>query len=123
MGGAFDRETRKFPVEVEVPNPGGRLLPGMVGTVALDLGEGAPRLLIPRESAVDEFGLRFVWVVEPDGDGLAVHRRRVRVRGIPFHPSEFEVVEGLEAGDEIAITAVRQLREGEGVTRSRGEPR
>ena len=123
VAGAFDRETRKFPVEVEVPNPGGRLLPGMVGTVALDLGEGPPRLLIPRESAVDEFGLRFVWMVEPNGDGLAAYRRRVLVRGIPFHPSEFEVVEGLEAGDEIAVTAVRQLREGERVVRGAGAPR
>lgn len=123
VGGAFDRETRKFPLQVEVPNPGGRLLPGMVGTVALDLGEAPPRLLIPRESAVDQFGLRFVWLVEPNGGGLVAHRRRVLVRGIPFHPSEFEVVEGLEAGDEIAVTAVRQLREGESVRRSGGDRR
>ena len=123
VGGAFDRETRKFPVEVEVPNPGARLLPGMVGSVALDLGEGEPRLLIPREAAVDEFGLRFVWRVEPNGSGLVARRRRVLVRGIPFHPSEFEVVEGLEDGDEIAVTAVRQLREGESVTRSGRQPR
>jgi len=123
VGGAVDDETRKFPVEVEVANPGARLLPGMVGSVALDLGEGEPRLLIPREAAVDEFGLRFVWRLEPNGGGLAAHRRRVLVRGIPFHPSEFEVVDGLEDGDEIAVTAVRQLREGERVRRSRSQPR
>lgn len=123
VGGAVDGETRKFPVQIEVANPGARLLPGMVGSVALDLGEGEPRLLIPREAAVDEFGLRFVWRVEPNGNGLVAHRRRVRVRAIPFHPSEFEVVDGLEDGDEIAVTAVRQLREGESVRRSRSLPR
>jgi membrane fusion protein (multidrug efflux system) len=117
VGGAFDRATRKFPVEVEVPNPGGRLLPGMVGSVVLELGEPAPRLVIPRESAVDEFGLRFVWVLEPDGDGLVAHRRRVLVRGIPFQPRDFEVVDGLAAGEEIALTGLRQLREGERVMR------
>jgi membrane fusion protein (multidrug efflux system) len=118
VGRAFDRETRKFPVEVEVPNPGGRLLPGMVGTAVLDLGEPTALLVIPRESAVDEFGLRFVWVIEENGQGLAAHRRRVLVRGIPFRPGELEVVEGLAAGEEIAVTAVRQLLEGEQVSRS-----
>jgi membrane fusion protein (multidrug efflux system) len=123
VGGAFDRATRKFPVEVEVPNPGGRLLPGMVGSVALELGEPEPRLVIPRESAVDEFGLRFVWVLEPDGGRLVAHRRRVLVRGIPFQPRDFEVVEGLSEGEEIALTALRQLREGENVARSGDAPR
>jgi len=123
VGRAFDRETRKFPVELELPNPRGRLLPGMVGTASIDLGEPVPRLLIPREAAVDEFGLRFVWVLEENGDGLAVHRRRVLVRGIPFRPAEFEVVDGLRAGEEIALTSVRQLLEGEGVVRSTASDR
>ena len=123
VGRAFDRETRKFPVELELPNPRGRLLPGMVGTASIDLGEPVPRLVIPREAAVDEFGLRFVWVLEENGDGLAVHRRRVLVRGIPFRPAEFEVVDGLRAGEEIALTSVRQLLEGEGVVRSTASDR
>jgi hypothetical protein len=92
----------------------------MVGTVALDLGEPVSRLVIPREAAVDEFGLSFVWLAQPNGQGLVVHRRRVKVRAIPFRPSEFEVLEGLEEGDEVALTAIRQLHEGESVERAGG---
>jgi membrane fusion protein (multidrug efflux system) len=36
VGRAADLRTRSFPVEVEVPNPDGLLLPGMIATVAAD---------------------------------------------------------------------------------------
>ena len=111
--------SKKFPVEIELPNPDARLLPGMVATVILDLGEAELRTVIPRDATLDEFGLRFVWVVERDGsDGHWVaRRRRVAVRPLPFRPGEFEVLSGLAEGEEIAITGMRQLRDGERVRR------
>ncbi len=123
VGAAFDRDTRKFPVEVEFPNPDGRLLPGMVGSVSLEVGEAGPRTVVPREATIDEFGLRFVWVVEQGEEGLVVSRRRIQVQPIPFRPADFEVVDGLAEGEEIALSAVRQLREGERVRRNGSGPR
>jgi multidrug efflux pump subunit AcrA (membrane-fusion protein) len=118
VGASADPETRRFPVEIEAPNDAGRLLPGMVAEVFVDLGEPVARTVVPREAAVEEFGLRFVYVVEPGPDGQAVARqRRVVVRPVPFRPAELEVVEGLAVGDEIAVTEVRQLRDGERVRR------
>ena len=119
VGRASDPSTKKFPVEVEIPNPSGRLLPGMVGTVALELGTAEPRILIPRDATLDEFGLRSVYVIEPAAGGPTVgfttHRRRVEVRHVPFRPAEFEVVDGLVRGELIAVGATRQLRDGEAV--------
>ncbi len=120
VGAAFDRDTRKFPVEVEFPNADGRLLPGMVGSVALDVGEPDPRTVVPREATVDEFGLRFVWVLDEGEEGLVARRRRIQVRPIPFRPADFEVIDGLAEGEEIALSAVRQLRDGERVRRRNG---
>jgi membrane fusion protein (multidrug efflux system) len=117
VGAASDPSSRKFPVEVELPNPEGRLLPGMVASVAFDLGAEQPRTLIPREASVEEFGLRFVWVIEREGEALVARRRRVDVRALPFHPAEFELLSGVAEGEEIALTATRQLREGERVKR------
>jgi len=75
-------------------------------------------MLVPREATIDEFGLRFVFVIGPDGDGsLVAHRRRVEVRPLPFRPADFEVLAGLAEGDEIAVDAVRQLGDGEPVRR------
>lgn len=117
VGRASDASTKKFPVQVEIPNPDGRLLPGMIATVRVDLGSAADRLLIPRDVTINEFGLHSVFVVEagPDGDGFVARRRRVEVRPVPFQPVSLEVLSGVAAGERIALSAVRQLRDGEDV--------
>jgi membrane fusion protein (multidrug efflux system) len=118
VGAASDAVSRKFPVEVEIPNGERRLLPGMVARVSLDLGQPQTRAVIPREATVDEFGLRFVYRIEEQGGILVARRRRVGVRELPFRPGEFEVLSGLADGDEIALTATRQLRDGEQIQRN-----
>jgi len=115
VGSSADPGSRRFPVEVEVPNPEGRLLPGMVARVFLDLGDPELRTVVPRDATVDEFGLHFVYVVERNGRGWVARQRRVVVRPIPFRPRDLEVVDGLREGKQIAVTAVRQLRDGERV--------
>ncbi len=121
VGGATDPRTRKFPVEAELPNPEGRLLPGMVVRVALELGGAEGRTVVPRDATLDEYGLRFVYVVEPAEEGWVARRRRVGVRTLPFRPTELEVVSGLEEGELIAVGEIRQLRDGERVRRN-GRP-
>lgn len=115
VGAASDPRTRRFPVEIEIPNPDARLLSGMVVRVGIDLEEERLRMLVPREVTIDEFGLRFVWVVEREGNERLVRHRRIEVRSLPFRPADFEVVSGLAVGDEIAVTSMRRLREGETV--------
>jgi len=122
VGASTEPDSRRFPVQVEVPNPEGRLLPGMVARVSLDLGAPVALTVVPREATAEEFGLRFVYVLEPaeDGDAWVARQRRVTVRPVPFRPGEYEVVEGLAEGEAIAITDVRQLRDGERVRRGKG---
>jgi len=117
VGAASDTVSKKFPVEIELPNDGGRLLPGMIATVVLALGDPQPRLLIPRDATVDAFGLRSVFVIEArdDGSGFVARRRRVEVRPVPFRPADFEVVAGIRPGELIAVTGTRQLRDDESV--------
>ena len=112
VGSATDADTRKFPVEVEVANPDERLLPGMVARVTLDLGDERPVLLVPRDATVDEFALRFVYVLEPDGSDTVARRRNVRLRDVAFQPGVLQVDDGLESGETIAVTGMRQLSSG-----------
>jgi len=117
VGAASDAETRKFPIEVEVPNEAGRLLPGMVATVTLEFAEAGERMLIPRDATIDEFGLHSVFVVEaPQAGGNAIaKRRRIEVRPLPFRPAELEVLSGLEPGSRVVVSGTRQLRDGDAV--------
>jgi RND family efflux transporter MFP subunit len=118
VGKASDPLTKKFPVQVEIPNPEGRLLPGMIASVRVDLGTATDHLLVPRNAVIDEFGLHSVFVIEagPGGEGFVAHRRRIKVRDVPFQPINFEVLSGVTAGERIALSAVRQLRDGEPVS-------
>ena len=113
VGRAIDLSTRKFPVRLEIDNAGGELLPGMVARVDLTVTAGAPAMAIPLDAVVEEFGLMHVFVVTPDGSGgHRVERRRVEIARIPFEPTRVEVRAGLAEGDQIAISSVRQLRDG-----------
>ena len=78
------------------------------------------RTVVPREATLDEFGLRFVYVIEAEGEGWVARRRRVAVRPLPFRPAELEVVSGLAEGEWVAISDIRQLRDGERVRRNGG---
>lgn len=112
VGSAIDLATRKFPIRIEVDNAEGLLLPGMVTRVELSLGEPGPIVPIPLDAVMDEYGLKHVFVVaEADGE-TRVMRRRVELRELPFRPTDLDVVAGLSVGERIAISSVRQLRDG-----------
>lgn len=68
-------ETRVVRVTVEVPNPGGTILPGMFAEVSLDARRFADRVLIPREAVVERDRRSVVFVYEGDqSSGLAKWR-------------------------------------------------
>jgi RND family efflux transporter MFP subunit len=114
-GRTADPETRKYPVPVRVDNPEGLLLPGMLGTVRFELGEAREALRISRRAVQREFDLHYLYVLEPfagDGAIATARQRRVRTRPVAFHPELLEVSEGLAAGERVALTGLRELREG-----------
>lgn len=112
LGSATDPATRKFPIEVVAPNSDGLLLPGMVARAALAVGGATPVIRISRQATLEEFGLTYVFVLEADADRLVARRRRIAVRPVAFRPAEFEVLEGLADGEQIATGKLRDLRDG-----------
>lgn len=108
VGGAPQTETQRFPVVVELANPDGKLLPGMLAHVRLEVGEAAT-IRVPSGAVLQEFELDYVFVLDETN---ATYRRRVSTRPVPFRPDQFEILEGLQEGDQIATTAISQLRDG-----------
>ncbi len=122
VGAASDERTKRFPVEVELDNPQGALLPGMVARAEVGLGDPRPRTLLPREAALEAFGQRYVFVLEPGEGRYRARRRPVVLRPVPFRPTDLEVVSGLQPGDLVAVSDVRQLRDGEAVAANGAAP-
>jgi RND family efflux transporter MFP subunit len=70
-----DATTRTARVTVLVPNPGGRILPGMYARVSLDARRFENRVLVPRAALLERDRRSMLFVVEPgEGGGVAKWR-------------------------------------------------
>ncbi|MDD5483708.1 MAG: efflux RND transporter periplasmic adaptor subunit [Kiritimatiellae bacterium] len=98
--------TRTAPVEIFIPNPEHKLMPGMFARVKLILEEKKKTLLVPKESVLGHSRETIVYVVEGDSA-----RRRAVKTGFRFG-GEVEIAEGLRAGETIVIMGQQRLRDG-----------
>jgi len=70
-----DRDTRTAKVTVTIPNPDGRILPGMYARVALEARKFPDRILVPRAAVLERDRRTMLFVYEGDGPtGLAKWR-------------------------------------------------
>jgi Cu(I)/Ag(I) efflux system membrane fusion protein len=93
-------ETRTVPVRIELGNPGQLLKPAMFAQVDVQLGAAARVLTVP-DSAVIDSGTRRI-VLMQRGEGRFEPREvKTGARG----DSAVEILDGLEAGDEVVVAA------------------
>jgi membrane fusion protein (multidrug efflux system) len=98
--------TRSVTVRAHLPNPDGRLKPGMLLTVAI---ETSPRLglSVPELAIVGEGDQRFVYVLAPDGSV-----KRTPVRTGLRSAGRIEILEGLQPGQKVVTEGVVKLSDG-----------
>ncbi len=106
----FDAATRTASMEIEVPNPGFRLKPGMYARVRLTAERKTGVLTVPRGSVVDSDGRRGVFL--PDGQTA---KFQPVVTGIQ-DAERIEILEGLTEGQRVITTGVLALRDGDRIT-------
>lgn len=103
---ALDVNTRTMAVELDVPNGDGRLAPGMFAGIQWPARRGAQSLFVPRTSVVTTTERSFVVRVR-DGAAEWVDVRRGATMG-----GLVEVFGELQAGDQVAVRATDELRDG-----------
>lgn len=105
--GAFDQSSRTILLEVDVPNPTGRLYAGMYAHVSLSLPNPNPALYLPDNALlVDSKGTRVATV----GASNKVHFRHVKL-GRDFG-AETEILSGITPGEQVVQNPTDDLREG-----------
>jgi len=72
-----DRQTRMAKVTVTVPNPSGRILPGMFARVMLEAERFPDRLLVPRSAILERDGRTMLFVLKGDPRGGSAEWRYV----------------------------------------------
>ena len=108
---AFDARTRTFSVEITIPNSSMELRPGMYARAIFNMGQHNGVMIadkaIQKQAGSSE---RYVYVIK---DGVADYRFVKDGRRVG---DMVEIVEGLEAGDEVATTSFTRLMDGKTVT-------
>jgi len=111
-----------FPVKVRLRSSPPEVRPGMAAEVAFRTDPGAaPRIVVPGFAVGEDRQGRFVYVVEPAGEGRGVvHRRAVEVGRIL--PEGIEIPSGLSEGDRVVTAGVSRLEDGQEVKLPAGSP-
>jgi RND family efflux transporter MFP subunit len=104
---SLDPSSRTLLVEIEVPNPDGKLLPGTYAQVDLNLPRKDPPLLIPSDTLVVRPSGTLVALVDANN---IVHFKNVTV-GRDFG-DHIEVLSGLKEGQRVIVNPNDSVQEG-----------
>ena len=104
-----DRNSRTFPIKVELPNADLMIKSGLVSRVILQVGAPYEALVIPKDALVLRGGTEFVFVMK---DGSVT---QVPVVGINHVNSEVEVSGPLEPGMIVVVEGNERLFPGQAV--------
>ncbi len=88
-----------------LPNPDGRLVPGLFARVSVPLSAEKPRLMVPERAIGTDQSLRYLWVV---GAGNTVERRTVDLG--PARGDRRAVLSGVEAGERVVVSGLSFIR-------------
>ncbi len=97
----LEPQTRTAKLRLQFPNPGYNLKPGMYANIYLKSDISKDALVIPQEAVIDSGLRKIVFVALGKGK---FQPREVKL-GVEGNNNEFQVLEGLEEGEEIVISA------------------
>src|SRR6185312_10851443 len=114
---SIDPTTRTLLTEVDVPNPKGQVLPGSYAQIHFAAHIEAPRLTVPVNTLLFRAEGPRAAVV---GDDNKVHLHAITIGR--DYGSAVEVLDGLQANDEIVVNPADSLEDGQQVNVNRGKP-
>ena len=102
---SVDPGTGQIMLRAEVPNPQGRLLPGLYVRVRLEQAQAADAILLPQQAVARSNQGDSVKVVGADGK---VATRAVRVGNA--QGNQWLILDGLQAGEQVMVDGFQKLR-------------
>jgi membrane fusion protein, multidrug efflux system len=112
-----DAATRTVKLKAEIPNPEGRLRPGMAASVRLVLQEIPEAIRIPHEAIIRQGARYFVYVVDAEE-----HARQRTVELGTFFVDSVQVRDGVKPGERVVVAGHQKLSPGAAVQSEPYEP-
>jgi len=109
---SLDPNSRTMLVEVQVPNPDGKLLPGMYSEVRFSSHRDSPPLLVPGDSLITaNNGIQIAVLRDAeDGKSKQIHLQTVKIGR--DYGAETEVMSGLEGTETVVVNPGDEVHEG-----------
>lgn len=105
----IDEATRSVIVRAIIPNPDGKLKPGLLMTVEL-LKSPREGVGIPETAIVPEGRKQFVFAVEGGKTPPVVEKREVAIGA--RRPGDMEITQGLKQGEKVVVQGTMMVRDG-----------
>lgn len=107
-----DSVSASISVRAIIPNPSGKLKPGLLMTVEL-LHRARQALAIPEQALMPIGNEQFVYVVQGEGEQSSAERRAVTIGA--RRPGRAEVLSGLRAGEQVVTHGNFKLSPGQAI--------
>ena len=107
-------DSNTYKVEVNIPNPGHSIKPGMTANIQAATNEIKDVMVLPRDAVVERSGSKIVYVLNGD---------KVKAKEVVTGEYTDELVEikkGVKVGDKVVTTGQHLLSDGDAVTVSSG---
>ena len=104
---SLDPRNRRLLVKALVPNPSGRLRPGLSATIHLELGRRAEALVLPEAAITYDAMGTFVWRIDQNGTAT-----RTTVEIGTRQGGRVEILAGLTVGDRVISAGVNKVAPG-----------
>src|SRR5687767_11711213 len=110
IGPSLKADSRALVVEALVPNPQGRLQPGLFATARIELPARAPSVLVPTAAVRTEAGVSKLWVIKQE-------RAEMRLVQLGREVADrVEALRGVAAGERVVSPYSDTLQDGAPVT-------
>lgn len=100
-----DSATGQVSLRAELPNPGGRLLPGLYVRVRLEQARASNAITLPQQAVMRSAQGDSVQVVTPEGK---IEQRRIQVGG--QQGGRWVVLDGLKAGEQVMVDGFQKVQ-------------
>lgn len=107
-----DAVAKTYTVKIQLPNPEGKLLPGMITDTEIGTGKSNAAITIPATAVVrDANDITYVFVATNTNRAI---KRRITAREL--RGTDIVVSEGLQQGDKVVVTGQTKLKDGAPIT-------
>ncbi|MBI4545330.1 MAG: efflux RND transporter periplasmic adaptor subunit [Gemmatimonadetes bacterium] len=110
VGGALDEQSRTFPIEVVVPNPGSVIKPGMVANVSV-ARRTLEAMVVPQDAVLRGEDGYFVYLAVARDGVLRAEARAVVVGA--SHSGRAAIGSGIEPGEQVVVVGQQQVAAGD----------